>query len=238
MSGYHIDTNGLEAALAPALPLSGARWHLGGGGEGKGTGLYFSDQISSLPFIGVFCSALLNPPVLALQWYPLRLTWNIPCLFFYIVCELQMCADHIFVLHWFRALSGDWLTWLQALALAFSGCATLGKLSSFLPALGVIVRIRDKHVWGLWHQDWHRWMLREVSPPTPSLGLAPKCLLTHQHARTYLSAAWHCSPRLVANLGRQPTGSRSPSCHSSVPERTCLQRTQTLSFESLIPVHP
>lgn len=70
VSGYHIDINGLEAALAPALPLSGARWHLGGGGEGKGTGLYFSGQISPLPFIGVFCSALLNPPVLALHGTP------------------------------------------------------------------------------------------------------------------------------------------------------------------------
>lgn len=179
VSGYHVDINGLEAVLAPAMPPSGAWWHLGEGGEGKGTDFYFSGQISPLPFIGFLCSVLLNPPVLAFHWHSSRLTWNIPWFFFAIVCELQMHGDHIFVLHWFRALSGAWLTWLPALALPFSGRANLGKLSSFLPALGVIVRIRDKHVWGLWHQDWHRWMLPEVGPPTPSLVLAPKCLLTH-----------------------------------------------------------
>lgn len=81
VSGYHVDINGLEAVLAPAMPPSGAWWHLGEGGEGKGTDFYFSGPISPLPFIGFLCSVLLNPPVLAFHWHSSHLTWNIPWFF-------------------------------------------------------------------------------------------------------------------------------------------------------------
>lgn len=197
---------------------------------------------SRLPVLRFFSYILLKTPVLILQWYFSHLT---SLSFSAFVCKLQICGDHIFIIT-IRLLKSTF--WSLAYWASNAGYVTLGKLSCLLPALGGGVRIRDKYMLDRWHQDQHRWMLGRCCSPYLKLGTSasvsadptnmPGCICWLQDiVAPGLWPAWAGS-LLAQGVLHTILQSFERLILRRPSERTCLQRAQALSLESLVLVYP